>query len=116
MIESETERAKQKIMREAHMIMQARDRMRENDDILERLDEYSERFKDTMKAKFESSFVSSGAINTGKKEATVTFIKKSEQSYVDNQYKPQTETIALSDYKPLQQPVQPHLLPPPSIS
>ena len=44
------------------------------------MDEYSERFKDTMKAQFNQTFVSSGKVQTTAKEATVTFIKKGEEN------------------------------------
>jgi hypothetical protein len=47
-----------------------------SDDIFERLDQFSEKFKQGMKAQFYCSFVSSGHVETGKKEATVTYSSK----------------------------------------
>ena len=58
------------------MMIEARQLMGGTGDVFDRIDEYSDRFKDTMKAKFAQSFVSSGEINTARKEATVTFVKK----------------------------------------
>ena len=76
-VQSEVDRVNEKIRKEAQMMMEARQIMgSRSGDMLDRLDEYSDRFKDTMKAKFAQSFVSSGEINTAKKEATVTFIKR----------------------------------------
>ena len=63
----------QKIAREAQLLFQANNG---GGNILDRMDEYSERFKDTMKAQFNQTFVSSGKVQTTAKEATVTFIKK----------------------------------------
>ena len=49
-------------------------------DILDNLDQYNERFKESMKAKFQSNFVASGVENKARKEATVTFVKKGAES------------------------------------
>jgi hypothetical protein len=49
-------------------------------DILDNLDQYNERFKESMKAKFQSNFVASGVENKTRKEATVTFVKKGAES------------------------------------
>ena len=67
----------EKIRKEAELIFQTRREMG-GENILDRLDVYSDRFKLSMKNQFRSSFVSSGTINTAKKEATITFIKKQE--------------------------------------
>ncbi len=61
------------------------------DNLLDNLDQYNERFKESMKAKFQSSFVASGIENKARKEATVTFIKKGAEQT--------KETISLSEYK-----------------
>ena len=74
-VASEVDRVNQKIQREAESLMQMR-RSFGGEDLLDRLDQYSDRFKETMKSQFNSSFVSSGAVLTGPKEATVTYLKK----------------------------------------
>ncbi len=51
-MESEVDRVNEKIRREAQMMMETRRMVGKTGDILDRLDEYSDRFKDTMKAKF----------------------------------------------------------------
>lgn len=78
-MESEVDRVNEKIRREAQMMMDTRRIVGNSGDILDRLDEYSDRFKDTMKAKFAMNFVSSGEVTTAKNEATVTFVKKAGQ-------------------------------------
>jgi hypothetical protein len=78
-MESEVDRVNEKIRREAQMMMETRRMVGRPGDILDRLDEYSDRFKDTMKAKFSMNFVSSGEVTTVKKEASVTFVKKPDQ-------------------------------------
>jgi hypothetical protein len=75
-MESEVDRVNEKIRREAQMMMETRRIVGNTGDILDRLDEYSDRFKDTMKAKFAMNFVSTGEVTTAKKEATVTFVTK----------------------------------------
>ena len=65
----------QKIEREAQMLFRTRNELG-GGDLLDHIDQYSDRFKNTMKNQFQSSFVSSGTVTTGRKEATVTFIKK----------------------------------------
>lgn len=64
-----------RIEREAQEIIRIGGFGRGND-ILDSLDQYNERFKESMKAKFQSSFVASGVENKARKEATVTFVKK----------------------------------------
>ena len=76
-VTSEVDRITQKIQREADSLIQMRQKFG-GENLLDRLDQYSDRFKETMKAQFNSSFVSSGAVLTGPKEATVTFLKKTE--------------------------------------
>ena len=78
-MESEVDRVNEKIRREAQIMMDTRRIVGNSGDILDRLDEYSDRFKDTMKAKFAMNFVSSGEVTTAKNEATITFVKKAEQ-------------------------------------
>jgi hypothetical protein len=95
-MESEVDRVNEKIRREAQMMMETRRMVGRSGDILDRLDEYSDRFKDTMKAKFVMNFVSSGEVTTVKKEASVTFVKKPDQQGHGNV----AETVPLSLYKP----------------
>lgn len=78
-MESEVDRVKEKILREAQMMMETRRIVGNTGEILDRLDEYSDRFKDTMKAKFAMNFVSTGEVTTAMKEATITFVKKLDQ-------------------------------------
>ncbi|CDW84857.1 dead-box atp-dependent rna helicase 24-like [Stylonychia lemnae] len=66
----------QKIAREAQLLFSQNN----GGNILDHMDEYSERFKDTMKMQFNQTFVSSGKVQTTTKEATVTFVTKGDNA------------------------------------
>jgi len=71
---SQEEIVNQKIMREAEILLGNKNYLQ--GDPFDRLDALQDTFKQTMKSQFQTSFVSSGNVQTTKKEATITFAKK----------------------------------------
>ncbi|TNV85523.1 hypothetical protein FGO68_gene1017 [Halteria grandinella] len=88
---SEVEAINQKIRREAEMMIQQK-KIFAGENVLDRLDQYSEQFKQSMKATFSNNFVQTGTVQTGRKEATVTYMKKDQDQVIK-------ETVTLDKVK-----------------
>eukprot|EP00347_Sterkiella_histriomuscorum_P009775 403339941 len=69
-------------------------------DVFDNMDQFSDRLKDQMKAKFSQNFISSGKVQTTSKEATVTFIKKSVTGDGQQIAQVEKEVLKLDEYQP----------------